>query len=238
MDEFRKHFIQPGEWEPLRGLVKYLNIQQKGNERVIDYSGRLDNYARQIENTLKRSHWAASGHPDKITFENFGKILMMAKVISNCKGNMPEELYKDLNPNDNLCQIDYTITEYLEKDPPSQQYVMPIRTQSPPVCGERQSRPRTPASNKFTRDRSSSRYQIQCYTCSKFGHTARECQSQIICGNCQYQGHHESRCHNQLWCMHHQMVGHRTRDCRRGPWVIFFPGPTIKDGGQTSPAAQ
>ena len=179
-----------------------------------------------------------NGFPNRVTFDVMCKILMMAKFIEDCPGNLPEKLYKDLNPQVNLCQIDYMISAYKEKDPLSQQYVMPIRTQSPsPVRGERQSRPHNPAANKFTRARSSSRVRIQCYTCSKIGHTARECESKIICGNCQYQGHHESRCRNQSWCRYHQMVGHRTRDCRRVPRENFRPGLPIKDGGQTSSTA-
>ena len=72
--------------------MKYLHIQQKANESDMDYLGRLDNYASQIEGTLKNSQWAVPGHPDQITFENFGRILMRAKIISKCKGNLPEKL--------------------------------------------------------------------------------------------------------------------------------------------------
>ena len=241
IQEFKKHFTQLGECEPLRSLVRYLNMEQENKESQMDYIGRLDNYARQMERTFKKSKWSAPGHPDKISYEQVFKILMMAKIISKCKGSLPEKLYKDLNPDVDLCQIDYMISEYLEKDPQSQQFVMPARTLSPsPVRGDRQSRTRTPASARFTRPRSTSRsrYSNQCYTCGRVGHTSRNCESQIICGNCQYQGHHESRCYNQPWCMHHQMMGHRTRDCRRGPRVNFRPGPTVKDGGQTPPVPQ
>ena len=243
LEEFRKHFSQPGESEPLRVLVKYLNIQRKDDETVTDYICRLDNFSKQVETNLKATPWTENGQPQLVSLRNLSKILMMAKVVADCKGNMVEKLYKDLTNNTNLSQINYMIKEYLEKDPQSNQYVLPVRARSSsPPRGERQSRQRNQSTNRshasWARRDSRPSSTIHCYTCNRYGHTTRDCQTYIVCGNCQYQGHREDRCRGRSWCLYHRMVGHRTRDCRRGSRANFRLGPPGGDGGRTPPPAQ
>ena len=69
LEEFRKHFTTPGKCEPLKGLVKYLNLKRKSNESDVDFLGRLDTYGNELEGMLKGSQWAMSGSPNGITFD-------------------------------------------------------------------------------------------------------------------------------------------------------------------------
>ena len=115
------------------------------------------------------------------------------------------------------------IKGYLEKDPHSNQYVMPIRQQSPSPSRQSRTQTKHTPNTQAQRARSISRPRstFQCYTCHKLGHTAKDCYSQAICGNCQYQGHIESVCRNPPWCVYHKEIGHKTRDFRRGPVVPY-----------------
>ena len=102
---------------------------------------------------------------------------MMGHIIKSSKGSITEKLYKDLNKDIPLSQIDYMIKGYLEKDPHSNQYVMTIRQQSP--SPSRQSRTQTKHAPNTQAQRarsiSISRGTFQCYTCHKLGHTAKQC---------------------------------------------------------------
>ena len=218
LSEFRKHFSRTSDNDPLRILVKYLGMKRKPGEDTTDYITRLDPFSKQVEDNIQGTPWTEANNDTLVPLRMMSKMLMMAQLISDSQGSITEKLYKDLNQNILLSQIDYIIKGYLEKDPQCNQYVLPVRQQSPSPT--RQSRSRTPSSQKtYTqRARSSSRPRssIQCYTCYKVGHLAKDCFSQAICGSCQYQGRIESMCRNPPWCVYHRKVGHKTRDCRRG----------------------
>ena len=52
---------------------------------------------------------------------------MMSKIIHKTQGSITEKLYQDLNSTVQLSQVDYMVKWYVEKDPHSNQYVLPVR---------------------------------------------------------------------------------------------------------------
>ena len=195
---------------------------------MTQYISRLDTFSKQLEDNLKGTPWTDTNNPNTISLKQLSKMLMMSKIIHKSQGSMTEKLYQDLNSTVQLSQVDYMVKRYIEKDPHSNQYVLPVRPKSP--SPERRSRlPSLSGDRSYShraRSNSRPRISIKCYSCSKMGHTARECYSQQICGNCQYQGHRENKCRNQSWCAYHEKIGHKTRDCRRRRSEKFFQTPT------------
>ena len=131
LDAFRKQFTQVGEREPLRVLVSLFNMRRNSNETYPEYICRLDNFTKQIETNLKSTTWTENGHPEHVSLKTLGKILTMARLVTDCTGNMAEKLYKDLTSDTQLSEINCMIKEYLEKDPQSNQYILPVRAQLP-----------------------------------------------------------------------------------------------------------
>ncbi len=233
--EFKKHFAQRSDSDPLRVLVKYLGVQPKPEESQTEFIGRLDAFGKQVEQAFEGTEWTEKNQSKVISLKHMARILMFASLVKSNKGTVAEKLFKDLNVNTQLGQVDYMIKGYAETDPSSSQYVFTARQQSKsPTRDARQSRSQSrgrSSSSLRPRSGSRSRTTVECYRCHKFGHIARECKTRVICENCQYGGHSEKECRNQSWCSYHRRVGHKTRDCRNKQGENFRQGSTEKDGG-------
>ena len=144
--EFRKHFSRTSDNDPLRIMVKYLGMKRKPGEDTTDYITRLDTFSKQVEDNIRGTPWTEANNDTQIPLRMMSKMLMMAHLIRDSHGSITEKLYTDLNQNIPLSQIDYIIKRYLEKDPQCNQYVLPVRQQSP--SSTRQSRARTPSTQK------------------------------------------------------------------------------------------
>ena len=81
LEEFRKHFLPASDTEPLRVHVKFLGIQQRGNETMTQYISRLDTFSKQLEDNLKGTPWTDTNNPNMISLRQLSKILMMSKII-------------------------------------------------------------------------------------------------------------------------------------------------------------
>jgi len=233
--EFKKHFAQRSDSDPLRVLVKYLGTQPRPAEGQTDFMARLDALGKQVEQALEDTEWTETNRPKSISLTHMARILMFAQLVKANKGSVTEKLFKDLKATTQLGSVDYMMKGYAETDPSSSQYVFSTRTQSPsPTRDVRQARSQSRGRpNVSVRPRSVSRPRVtvECYRCHKFGHIARECKARVFCENCQYGGHVEEECRNQPWCSYHKRVGHKTRECRNRQSSNFRPASTETDGG-------
>ena len=213
---FSKHFTTESDRDPLRSIVKYLNITVGRGESRTQFISRMDSLSKEMSNILKRTEWTDKNDSSKISVENMTKILTFAQIVNTSSPLDAERLFKDINANMDVGEADFLLKKYSETNPNLDPHVMVVKSPSSPSL-QRQSRQPHKVNNQSAyrpRSNSRSRNPIQCYSCNKYGHTSRQCFSKIICNNCKYQGHVEGQCKNQSWCTYHQMTGHKTQNCR------------------------
>lgn len=210
ISNFKKHFQTKSDHDPIRAMVKYLKTAPGPNEPYTAFISRLDAQAKDIETIFETSDWADKTDTKKITLKNMALVMMLGQIVNASKGVIQERLYKDIKSDIQLGQVDCLLKGYAEIPQSCSAHVLTANTHRQ---GRSQSRGRSSTPHRG-RSPSRQRNMIECYSCHKFGHSAKECYANVICANCQYRGHRDSACRNPPWCTYHNKIGHRTSDCR------------------------
>ena len=221
--EFRKHFQDKSDTDPLRAMLKLLKTKQEPSEEQTAFISRVGVQCKDFETILQNSKLVDQVDKTKVDVHKIALLLTQGLVIQEQKPVVQERLYKDIKDSTGLREIDCLLKGYAQLDPSVTQYVLPAQRETP-----RESRPQSRNSTSYRgrsnsfRGRSSSRgqrnstnrYNIECFKCHKRGHMANECYSGDTCDNCQRKGHNERVCRSRPWCLHHKQTGHKTADCR------------------------
>ena len=109
ISEFRKHFSRASNNEPLRTIVRCLELVQKPNEGDTEFIARLDSFSKQLEETQEGTAWTEPNHTKLVPLCMLDRMFMMGHVIKNSIGSITEKLYKNLNKHIPLSQTDYMI---------------------------------------------------------------------------------------------------------------------------------
>ena len=222
--EFRKHFQDKADTDPLRAMLKLLKTKQESSEEQTAFISRVGVQCKDFETILQNSKLVDQTDKTKVDVHTIALLLTQGLVIQEQKPVVQERLFKDIKNNTGLREIDCLIKGYAQLDPSVSQYVLPSLRETPRE-GRTQNRNTNSyrgRSNTPYRGRSTSRGprnntnrpNIECFKCHKRGHVANECYSGDTCDNCQRKGHNERVCRSRPWCQYHKQTGHKTADCR------------------------
>ena len=223
---FKRHFTKQSEQDPVRAVVKCVNLNIGLTESQTEFMSRLDSCTEELVRTFEGTDWTVPGQPSNISLHNMGKLIMLTHILKVNKGVNAERLHKDINSKVTLAEVDCLIKKYSETN--TNPHVMSLQASPRSPQPQRQSRMQQRIGDRsHTRQRSSSRpsNSVECFRGRKTGHISTQCYLSKICNNCQYRGHQEIHCRNPSWCIYHQTVGHRTQDCRTRRSKNFQLGP-------------
>lgn len=222
LKEFRKHFQDKSDTDPLRAMLKLLKTKQESSEEQTAFISRVGVQCKDFETILQNSQLVDSTDKTKIDVHKIALLMTQGLVIQEQRPVLQERLFKDMKNNTGLREIDCLLKGYAQLDPSVTQYVLPAhrdesregRSQTRNSYRGRSNTPYRGRSSSRGPRYNSNRYNIECYKCHKRGHVANECYSGDTCDNCQRKGHNERVCKSRPWCNHHRMTGHKTEDCR------------------------
>ncbi len=127
--------------DPLREMVKLLNMDKTPSQSYSEYISQLDLWACDMAEIIKTSNWKTTGNPGQMDVTQVTKLMVFSKLLNDCDGVTAEKLHKDLKKTPSFGEVDYLLQGYVETAPGFNPYVMPVNVAQNRQQGARASRP-------------------------------------------------------------------------------------------------